>query len=118
MWQYGKGVMMEAPTAGTGQVHSHLLALALLDCHPNLSPHLKEVSGCFPSVSPGISQQWPQHLQELGSRSLETFLSQGQMVYNLKAALDFTHPLGSFYTKLSHDFGKIKKQCVQVNSNL
>lgn len=40
------------------------------------------------------------------------------MVSNLKAALDFAHPLGSFYAKLSHDFGKIKKQCVQVNSNV
>lgn len=67
MWQCGKGVIMEAPTAGTGQVHSHLLALPLLDCHPNLSPYLKEASGCSPSVSPGISQQRPQNLQELGS---------------------------------------------------
>lgn len=118
VWQCGKNVIMEAPTAGTGQVHRHLLALALLDCHPNLSPHFKEASGCSPSVLLGISQQWSQNLQELGTSSLETFLSQGQMVSNLKAASDFPHLLASFSAKLSHNFERIKKQCVKVNSNV
>lgn len=113
-----KGGHYGSPNSWHRQVHSHLLALALLDCQPNLSPHLKEASGCSLSVPPGISQQWPQNLQEIGSRSLETFLSQGQMVSNLKAASNITHLLGSLYAKLSHDFGKIKKQCVQVNSNV